>query len=110
MSLLEDVKAHYETQTFPPDGEDLDYVKNSEGDWVKSDTETEKVSEEATGDYARWGTWTEWVYRRGDEYVAVKDCAPATEYQNWGDYGTPEIYLVTPVTETVVVTKYAKAT
>lgn len=81
MSLLEDIKEHYKTEKYPPIDE-LD--------------DAECVSEKAL-DQRRWGVTTEFVFKRGDEYVAVLDTAPATEYQSWGDYGDPDIYLVEPV-------------
>lgn len=106
MTLLDDVKAHYESESYPPDGPELDYVLVDD-EWVKGDTETELVSEEDHGDL-RWGTSFINVYKRGDEYVAVQDVRPATEMQDWGDYGDPEIYVVTPRTEVVTVTHYDK--
>lgn len=107
MSLLDDVKTHYESENAPPDGPDLDYVQDTDGKWVKGETETELVSEEDHGDL-RWGTSFINVYKRIDEYVAVQDVRPATENQDWGDYGAPSIYVVTPRTETIVKTFYDK--
>lgn len=104
MSLLEDIKKHYETDNYPPDGPDLDYVE-VDGDWVKGETKTELVSEEDL-DQARWGTWFANVYKRGDEYVQVKDCRPATEEQDWGDYGEPKFAIVRPETKTITITEY----
>lgn len=104
MSLLDDVKKHYEEENSPPDGPDLDYVQ-VDGEWVKGETVTELVSEEDRGEL-RWGTSFENVYKRGDELVGVRDVRPATEMQDWGDYGEPEIYLVTERTETIVKTFY----
>ena len=106
MSLLEDLKAWYEEESYPPEGPELDqeYV---DGNWVNKDTTTVLV-DEIDLDSARWGTWFVNVYQRGDEYVAVRDCRPATEMQDWGDYGEPEIYVVEPRTETVVKTFYDK--
>jgi len=92
MSLLDDIKTFYESESYPPDGPDLDQ-EFVDGKWVNKDTETELVSEEDL-DQGRWGTWFVNVYKRGDEFVAVKDCRPATEMQDWGDYGKPEIYPV----------------
>ena len=89
MSLIEDIKKHYETKNSPPHG----YV------------DAECVSEEVIGQ-RRWGSETEWVFKRGDEYVAVFDVAPTTEMQDWGDYGEPDIYPVKPVEVTTV--KYEK--
>lgn len=106
MPLIDDVRKHYESQNYPPDGPDLDYVL-VDGEWVKGDTVTELVSEEDL-DELRWGTSFVNVYQRGDEYVAVEDVRPATEMQDWGDYGEPEIYLVKPRTETIVKTFYDK--
>ncbi len=108
MSLLDDVKAHYKGDNYPPDGPDLDYdlVDNK---WVKREggAQTELVSSEDEDDL-RWGTAFTNVYKRNDEFVAVSDVRPATEMQDWGDYGEPEIYVVTPKTETITVTTYSK--
>lgn len=107
MSLLDSVKNYYKSGScYPPSGRDLDCVF-VDGEWVRGDTVTELVSEE-DGDTARWGTWFTNVYKRGDEYVAVQDVRPATEMQDWGDYGDPEIFPVTPRTETIVKTFYDK--
>ena len=106
MTLLDDVRLHYKGESYPPDGPDLDYelVDNA---WVEKDTETELVSHK-DGSELRWGTSFTNVYKRGDEYVAVEDVRPATEMQDWGDYGEPEIYVVKPRTETITVTYYDK--
>lgn len=106
MSLLESIKAHYEEENSPPDGPDLDYVL-VDGEWVKGETETELVSEEDVSEL-RWGTSFINVYKRGEEYIAVRDVRPATENQDWGDYGEPDIYPVTPRTETIIKTFYDK--
>jgi hypothetical protein len=95
-TLLEDLKKWYEDANYPPDGGDLDYGQN---------TETELVSEEDL-DQARWGTWFQNVYKRGDELIALVDCRPATENQDWGDYGEPTFYPVRA--EAVTVIKYVK--
>jgi hypothetical protein len=107
MSLMDSIKEHYESEHYPPDGPDLDYVQ-VDGEWVKGDTVTELVSSEDRSEL-RWGTSFQNVYKRGDELVAVLDVRPATEMQNWGDYGEPEIYPVTERTETIVKTFYDKA-
>lgn len=108
MSLLDSIKAHYEDENYPPQGSELDYILADDGgEWVKGDTETELVSHRDL-DQARWGTWFENVYQRGDEFVAIKDCRPATESQDWGDYGKPEIYEVKPRSEVVTVIHYDK--
>lgn len=104
MSLFEDVQKHYEDAHYPPDGPDLD-LEYVDGQWVNKGTETTLVSKKDL-DQARWGTWFANVYKRGDEYVQVKDCRPATEMQDWGDYGDPEISLVEPHTKTITVTEY----
>lgn len=106
MSLLEDIKKHYESESYPPDGPDLDY-ELVDGEWVKTDTETKQVSYEVIDDTPRWGDRIQAVYQRGDELIAVEDVAPATEMQDWGDYGEPDIFAVKPVT--VTVTRYEKA-
>ncbi len=91
-SLIEDIKNWYKNESYPPDGPEVD---------------AELVSAE-DGNQRRWGLEFTNVYKRDDEYVAVSDVRPATEYQNWGDYGDPEIYKVAPVTETITVTNYVK--
>lgn len=106
MSLLDDVKAHYKGESYPPEGPDLDYdlIDNQ---WVErtDGVVTELVSSEDQSKL-RWGTNFVNVYKRGDEYVAVSDVRPATEMQDWGDYGEPEIYAVKPRVETIVKTFY----
>jgi hypothetical protein len=107
MSLLEDVKEHYKDSHYPPDGPDLDYIWNDEQEkWVKGDTVTKQISYEIIDDSPRWGDVIQAVYQRGDEIVAIEDVAPATESQDWGDYGDPTIYEAKPVE--VTVTKYEK--
>lgn len=88
MSLIEDIKDWYKDETYPPDTSEFELVSQ------------EDVSE------ARWGTHFVNVYHREGEYVAVADVRPATEMQDWGDYGEPDIYPVEPKTETKVVTTY----
>lgn len=104
MSLLDDIKGWYNEESYPPDGPELDqdFV---DGKWVGKGTETKLVSNEML-DTLRWGTSFVNVYKRGDEYVAVKDVRPATEMQDWGDYGEPEVYAVRPVEVTTI--KYEK--
>lgn len=55
----------------------------------------------------RWGNRKMWVFNTDDQYVAVVDVEPATEYQDWGDYGRPEIYRVEPYQ--VTTTRYKRA-
>lgn len=107
MSLIEDIKRHYEHESYPPDGLDIDYELVG-GKWVERNhgVETEQVSYEVIDDSPRWGDVIQAVYKRGDELVAVEDVEPATEMQNWGDYGPPQIYPVRAVE--VTVTKYEK--
>jgi hypothetical protein len=91
MSLIEDVQTYYKETSFPsPPIYD---------EWA----DVELVGEESL-DELRWGTLKQWTLRRGDEYVAIKDVAPATENQGWGDYGEPTIYEVRPVEK--VITTY----
>lgn len=104
MTLLEDVQEHYKENNYPPEGDDLDYIKVDD-EWVKGDTVTELVDERDLGDL-RWGTQFANVYKRGDEYVQVTDVRPATEMQDWGDYGDPEISVVEPHTRTITITEY----
>ena len=59
-------------------------------------------------DDLRWGTRKRWIFRDGEEFVAVEDVEPATEMQDWGDYGEPEIYEVEPYP--VVQVKYRRPT
>lgn len=88
MTLIEKIQDWYKEESYPPDllGVEL-------------------VSEEIT-DTARWGNVTEYVYYKDGEYVMVTDTAPATEMQDWGDYGDPAIAVVEPYD--VTVTKYRK--
>jgi hypothetical protein len=104
MSLIDSINEHYKETSCPPDGSDLDYVLEN-GKWVESGTTTVLLSEE-DNDSARWGTWFTNVYQRDDEFVAVVDCRPATEMQDWGDYGAPEVYEVRSWTEVITVTHY----
>lgn len=107
MTLLDDIKKHYEDENYPPDGPDLDY-DFVDGNWQKrtDGVETELVSEKVIDDSLRWGDLVQWVYKRSDDLVAVEDVRPATEMQDWGDYGEPSIYPVRAVE--VTVTKYEK--
>lgn len=91
MSLVEKLKEWYEEEVAPPL-------------WVSG---FNLVSEESS-EKKRWGELKVWVFQEGDEYVAVQDVEPATEMQEWGDYGEPEIYEVEPVEVTVV--KYRRKT
>lgn len=90
-TLLEDIKAYYEEEhgysPAPPDGPEVD---------------AEQVSWEVLDTAQRWGNNIQVVYRRGDIYVAINDVEPATEMQDWGDYGEPDIYEVEPFEEVVV--------
>jgi hypothetical protein len=108
MSLLEDIKSWYENESYPPDGGNLDeYYDEENKKFIDRGTHTELVSEEDHGEL-RWGTSFINVYKRDDELVAVQDVRPATDMQDWGDYGEPEIYPVKARTETVVKTYYDK--
>lgn len=97
-SLLEDVKAWYEDESYPPAGHDLDYGK---------ETTTKEVAYEVVDDSPRWGNKVQIVFKRGNELVAVEDVEPATEMQDWGDYGDPDIYEAKPVEVTVI--RYERA-
>lgn len=46
-------------------------------------------------------------YKRGDELVLVEDVEPATEEQDWGDYGPPTFSPV--VAREVATIVYVKA-
>lgn len=100
MSLLEDVEEWFDSAEYPPSGRELDWVPEG------ATTSTKMVRREILDDSLRWGNLIRVVYQRGDEYVAVEIVEPATEMQDWGDYGDPEIYEVRPVE--VTVTKYEK--
>lgn len=93
-ALVELLADWYEDEAYPPDGPEL----------------ADDVEQVAFNHYAarRWGTDIQVVYRQGDQYAAVYDVEPATENQDWGDYGKPDICPVTPrevVTVTVVYDK-----
>lgn len=92
MSLLEELTKWYEEESYPPDGPEL-------GDDVV------QVAYERLGS-RRWGEDIQITYHDGKDYVAVRDVEPATEMQDWGDYGKPEIYPVKPVEIKII--KYRK--
>lgn len=56
----------------------------------------------------RWGNDIKVIYQLNDEFIAVEDVEPATEMQDWGDYGDPQIYCVKPEVKLVEVTEYNK--
>lgn len=105
MSLLEDLNKWYEDEHYPPDGPELDQ-EFVDGKWQDKGTETEQVSYEVIDDSPRWGDRIQAVYKRDDVFMAVQDVRPATEEQDWGDYGAPDIFEVAPVR--VTITKYEK--
>lgn len=100
MSLKEDIVKWFDgTTKWPGDLED-------EVDCVLLDDEIIDTS--------RWAVIHEAVYLRKtvanrmcdeltftDEYVRVRYKEPATEYQDWGDEGPPEIEEVVPVEVTI---------
>lgn len=88
MSLIDDISQWYENGEVCPPGEDFNLI-----------------AEETLGE-KRWGLLKQWVFERDGEYVAVEDVEPATEMQEWGDYGEPKFYPVEPYE--VTVTKYRK--
>ena len=103
MSLKEDIKNWFGgTTRWPGDlsGDDEDQV-----DCVL-------VSDEIV-DTSRWSVGHEAVYHRktiasrepltfSDEYVRVTYQEPATEYQDWGDEGPPDVEEVVPVEVTTI--------
>lgn len=91
MSLIDDVREYYKSASYPPMGGEVD---------------AKQISYEVIDDSPRWGDVIQVVYERGDEIVAVEDVEPATEMQDWGDYGDPTIYEAKP--QVVTVTKYVK--
>lgn len=90
MTLLDDINKWYESTPSPPTGPAIS---------------AEQVYFEYL-ETMRWGIIFEAVYRRDDEYVRIADVEPATEGQDWGDHGPPEIEQVVPVVEIVETTKY----
>lgn len=98
MSLLEDLTEYGKTMTYPDpigDGIDCAFVD----DYIV--------------DTSRWSIIHEAIYLRKtivnhnplefeDEYVMMVYREPATESQDWGDEGEPELYHVRPVEETVI--------
>lgn len=105
-TLIEDINEWYESESYPPDDSDLDHYWDDEAKKsVSRGTTTEQVQRNVISG-RRWGNDIEIVYKRGDEYVAVYDVEPATEMQDWGDYGPPEIVTVKPYEFTV--TRYKK--
>jgi len=109
MSLVADLQEWYKSNSYPPDGPELDETYDADEDtWVEKGTDTEQVSWEVVDTSGRWGNRIEVVYKRGDELVAVYDMEPATEMQDWGDYGAPEIVEVEEIK--VTVTKYQRKT
>lgn len=107
MSLLDDLKAWYSDEKYPPSGAELDLVWDADSEtWVNKGTTTEQISNETLDTSGRWGNSIEVVYKRGDELVAVYDMEPATEMQEWGDYGEPEIVPVEAYE--VTTTKYRR--
>lgn len=105
MSLLSDIEDWYKNNDHPPEGAELDEELLA-GKWVSKGTSTERVSWETLDTSGRWGNAIQIVYKRGEELIAVSDMEPATEMQDWGDYGKPEIYPVRPIEVTVI--KYVK--
>lgn len=92
-------------------------IKNWFGDTTKWPGDlTSEVScglvEDKIVDKSRWAITHEAVYLSvvgtplnfSEEYVRVRYKAPATEYQDWGDEGPPEIEEVVPVE--IKVTKF----
>lgn len=98
MSLKEDIVAWFDgTTKWPGDlTEDVDCV----------------LLDDEIVDTSRWAVIHEAVYLRktiagrepltfSDEYVRVTYKEPATEYQDWGDEGEPDIVEVVPVEVTI---------
>jgi len=94
-TLVEMLKEWYKENSYPPDGPELD-------------DDIEQVSYKVLDSGQRWGNNIQVVYKDNltNAYVAVYDVEPATEMQDWGDYGDPEIALVEPYEVTTV--KYRK--
>lgn len=88
MSLIDDIKDWYKEESYPPYSGDIEGV--------------DRVSNEVIDSSPRWGNTIRVVFKREDEYVAVQDIEPATEMQDWGDYGEPDVYVVEPYEVTVV--------
>lgn len=100
MSLKEDIKNWFGGTTKWPG--DLD---------APGEVDCVLLSDEII-DTSRWAVIHEAVYLRktiaarepltfSDEYVRVRYKEPATEYQDWGDEGEPDIEEVVPVEVTI---------
>lgn len=92
MNLVERIESWYAGVSYPPEGYEVD----------------SELVESKDIDKLRWGTKFRNVYFDGKDYVAVEDVSPATEEQDWGDYGEPIIYRVSPIGKTIVVTEWEK--
>lgn len=95
MSLLEDIKAYF----------------GDKGKWPGSITGEIKgtvLVEDEIVDTSRWSIIHTAVYKRDEEYVGVDYHEPATESQNWEDWGAPDVYPVHPEVITVTVTKFTR--
>lgn len=103
MSLLTDLRDHFDSVGYyeEPHSNDLECV----------------LVEDEVIDIGRWSIARRAVFHRktivgrepiefSDEYVAVEYDEPATELQDWDDFGVPEVYNVWPVE--VSVTKFIK--
>lgn len=79
--LVQALNDWYKEESYPPECAEIDNVTF--------------VAKQHLGDY-RWGTRYEWIFQWADDevFAAVSDVEPATEYQDWGDYGAPDIYPV----------------
>lgn len=102
MSLKEDIKNWFGDTTKWPG----DLAGDDEGQ-----VDCVLVSDEII-DTSRWAIIHEAVYLRktiagrepltfSDEYVRVRYKEPATEYQDWGDEGEPDVEEVVPVEVTI---------
>lgn len=60
-------------------------------------------------DSLRWANILEAVIKRGDEYVAVRVMEPATEMQEWGQYGANDVWVFEVVPKEVTTVKYVRA-
>jgi hypothetical protein len=81
---------------------------------LEDDIDNITLVEDKIVDTGRWSVIHDAVYVRKlvhtvepeitylDEYVGVRYREPATEMQDWGDEGPPDIYALEPYEETVI--------
>lgn len=92
----------------------IDDVAANDGDWESTLAEhgvdywSHLVDE--VWDTSRWSIFYRKVYQIGDKFYEIIHEEGATEYQEGGDFGPPEVNEVYPTTKTVVVYQRAANT